>query len=73
LVGFGADVNRADSHGNTPLMLSVGAPNSATIACRVLAAGAEPCAADEDGQTPLTMALDHHDDAAAALLSGFVD
>jgi ankyrin repeat protein len=73
LIGLGADVNHPDSHGTTPLILTVGALNAATTAQRLLVAGADPAAVDEDGQSPLTMALHHHDDATAELLSGLVD
>lgn len=57
LIEWGADINRADSHGNTPLMLAPGSPNGAASARRLLRAGASAAAVDGDGQDALDLAI----------------
>ncbi len=74
LVGFGADVHRSVGYGHEPLTVAIlrgskWEPEAGIVACRaLLAAGADPWAISETGDSlSTTLASMEHPDAAALL------
>jgi ankyrin repeat protein len=66
-VGAKADVNKADNHGNTPL-ISATLIGQKDIARLLLNAGADVNQADSNGKTPLYWASSHHHNDIVKLL-----
>ena len=64
LIEHGADVNRPDAYGHTPLMWSVG-PGSERLTALLLRAGADPRRCRPDGTTVLHVAA--HSEASATV------
>lgn len=64
LIAAGANVNRADKSGGTPLLLA----SDLTVINVLLAAGADPDAADATGETPLSRAVQRRDLEALSVL-----
>lgn len=64
LIAAGANVNRADKSGGTPLLLA----SDLTVINVLLAAGADPDVADATGETPLSRAVQRRDLEALSVL-----
>ena len=68
LLRYGADVDGDGSPGDaTPLIVAAQYPQSETVRL-LLAAGADPSARDDEGDTPLGLCLRRGDNATAELL-----
>lgn len=70
LLNKGAEINRQDIFGNTPLLISIGNKNSESIEIvkLLLNRGADVNKADKKGQTPLMIAVTLNDSAKVKLL-----
>jgi ankyrin repeat protein len=68
LLNWGVDPNCRSPRGRTPLMFAVGSERSAAIARRLIAAGANVNAVDEEGKSVRDEAAAKHDLAMLAVL-----
>ena len=69
LLEAGADVNKADDEGTTPLMVAAVDGNVDTVRV-LLNAGANPHAINDDDETALQMAKDAYSDDVVEVLRG---